>query len=214
MSNKLQNIKAVKQMLSGEHKSQTRTSTYFSSTKTEIDEKDILEKFEDGSPKIWIETKSSGTRIKVTQHDGFKSRVPENSITEQIRDILRVPAECPKCGTEMRNEEKLLNFKFYFKKKTCFGCVLTEERKIRETGEDAWKKYQTKIMKTNAESWFKDVDKEVEIIKTQMKETVWENADGERGEMDISAIIKKIDKDYKKLKANIRKQFKNKKEKL
>ena len=209
MSNKLQNIKAVKDLLAGEHKSQTRSSTYFGSTKAEIDEKDILEKFDDGSPKVWIETKSSGTRIKVTQHEGFKSRVPENSITDQIRDILTVPDECPKCGTKMRNEEEKLNFKFYFKKQTCFGCVLREERLIKEKGKGAWKKYQNKIMKTNAESWFKDCDKEVALIKDQMKETVWQNADGDRGEIDISAIVKKIDKDYKTLKSDIRKGFKN-----
>ena len=208
MSNKLQNVKAIKQMLTGEHKSQTRKSTYFGKTNTEISKEDILEKFDDGSPKVWIETKPNGTRIKVTQHDGFKSRVPENSIMDDVRDMLRVPDECPKCGTEMRNHEQKLNFKFYFKRKKCFGCVLTEERKIREQGKEAWKKYQNKIMKSNAESWFKDTDKEVEIIKTQAKETLWQNADGESGQVDMTAMLEKIEKDYKKLKTNIRKQFK------
>ena len=63
-------------------------------------------------------------------------------------------------------------------------------------------------MAANAESWFKDTDKEVEILKTQMKETIWGNAQGEVGQIDISDMVKKIDKDYKKLKANIRKSFK------
>jgi hypothetical protein len=208
MSNKLQNIKAIKQMLNGEHKSQNRSSTYFGNVKTEIKSENILETFENGDPKVWIEIKPNGTRIKVTKHDGFTSRVPENSVLDQVRDMLRVPDECPSCGTKMRNEEQSLNFKFYFKRQKCFGCVLTEERRIKDEGEEAWKKYQNKIMKANAESWFKDCDKEVEILKTQMKETVWENADGNRGEIDISQMVKKIDKDYKKLKADIRKSFK------
>jgi hypothetical protein len=208
MSNKLQNIKAVKNLLTGQHKSQTRKSTYFGKTEKEVAKDDILERFENGDPKVWIETKPNGTRIKVTQHDGFKSRVPENSITDQIRDILTVPDECPKCGTDMRGKEQRLNFKFYFKQQKCFGCVLTEERKIKDQGEEAWKAYQNKIMLSNAESWFKDCDKEVEIIKTQMKETVWENADGDRGEIDISEMIKKIEDDYTKLKTNIRNRFK------
>ena len=63
-------------------------------------------------------------------------------------------------------------------------------------------------MKANAESWFRDTDKEVEILKTQAKETIWENAQGEAGQIDISGLIEKIDKDYKKLKADIRKRFK------
>jgi len=208
MSNKLQNIKAVKEMLSGEHKFQKRKTTYFGDTKTNIEKTEVLETFENGDPKVWIETKPNGTRMKVTQHDGFKSRVPENSIMDEVRDILKVPDECPKCGTNMREKEKMLNFKFWFKRQKCFGCVLTEERQIKEKGEKAWQKYQNKIMKSNAESWFKDCDKEVEILKTQMKETVWENADGDRGEIDISEMVKKIDKDYKKLKSDIRKSFK------
>jgi len=208
MSNKLQNIKAVKDLMAGQHKSQTRKTTYFGDTKTNTQKTEVLETFENGDPKVWIETKTNGTRMKVTQHDGFTSRVPENSIMEQVRDVLKVPDECPKCGTEMRNHEKMLNFKFWFKRKKCFGCVLSEERMIKQKGDQAWIQYQNKIMKSNAESWFNDCDKEVEILKTQMKETVWENADGERGEIDISQMVKKIDKDYKKLKADIRKGFK------
>ena len=205
---KLQNIKAIKQMLAGEHKFQTKKSHYFGKTQKETPEEDILERFEDGKPKVWIETSANGHRTKVTQHEGFLSRQPENSIIDQVKDILKVPDNCPKCGTEMRNDEKILNFKFWFKRKKCFGCVLTEERKIKEQGEDAWKAYENKIMKSNAEAWFNDADKEVEVLKKQIKQTLWENAQGEKGEVDVSSFIKKMEKDYKKLKSNIRKQFK------
>ena len=95
---KLQNIKAVKEMLSGTHKMQNRQSIYTGVTKTEIPEEDIIERFEDGKPKIWIETSATGTRTRVTQHDGFKSREPENSILKTVQDTLSVPEECPKCG--------------------------------------------------------------------------------------------------------------------
>ena len=90
MSNKLQNIKAVKELIAGTHKSQTKQSHYFGKTKTKLDEKDIIEKFEDGKPKVWIETEPNGHRIRVTQHNGFKSRQPENSIIEKIQDISQM----------------------------------------------------------------------------------------------------------------------------
>ena len=207
MSSKLQNIKAVNELLAGNHKSQTRKSIYTGSTKTDIPEDDILERFDDGKPKIWIETSAKGIRTRVTQHDGFKSRQPENSVLKTIQDTLSVPEKCPKCETKMRGNEKTLNFKFWFKRKMCFGCVLSEERRIKSQSKNAWKKYENNIMSANAESWFTDTDKEVDILKQSLKETVWGNADGEFGEVDISTQIEKIETDYTKLKENIRNQF-------
>tara|TARA_R100000908_G_C3743682_1_gene139574 strand:+ start:201 stop:827 length:627 start_codon:yes stop_codon:yes gene_type:complete len=204
---KLQNMKAVKQMMAGTHKSQTRKTFAMSSKKQEVAEEDILERFENGKPKVWIETDPKGFRTKVTQHEGFKSREPENSILKTIQDTLKVPDKCPKCGKDMRDHEKKLNFKFYFMRGTCFECVLKEESKIRSKGEKAWQEYQNKIMKSNAESWFKDADKEVDILKTQMKETVWGNADGETGEVDTTEFVNKMEKDYEKLKEDIRSKF-------
>ena len=204
MSNKLQNIKAVNELLAGNHKSQTRKSIYTGSTKTKIPEEDIIERFEDGKPKIWIETSATGTRTRVTQHEGFKSREPENSVLKTVQDTLSVPEKCPECGKDMRDHEKKLNFKFYFMRGKCFECVLKEERKIKSQSKEAWQQYQNNIMSANAESWFTDTDKEVEILKESVKETVWGNADGEFGEVDISSTIKRIDKDYKKLKDDIR----------
>jgi len=207
MKNKLQNVKAIKQMLAGEHRTQTRKSIYTGKEKKEIPSNDIIETFENGKPKIWIETDSKGFRTRVTQHDGFKSREPENSILKTIQDILKVPEKCPECGKNMRDHEKSLNFKFYFKRKKCFECVLKEESKIKQQGPEAWKEYEKKIMLSNAEAWFNQADKEVEVLKTQIKETTWENADGERGEVDISSFIERVDDDYKKLKEDIRGSF-------
>jgi len=186
---------------------QTRKSIYTGSTKTEIPENDIIERFENGKPKVWIETSSTGTRTRVTQHEGFKSREPENSILKTVQDALSVPEKCPECGKDMRAHEKKLNFKFYFMRGKCFECVLKEERKIKSQGKEAWQEYQNKIMSANAESWFTDTDKEVEILKQSVKETVWGNADGEYGEVDISSTIKRIETDYNKLKDSIRNEL-------
>ena len=207
MSNKLQNVKAVKQMIAGTHRSQTKKSIYTGKETTKILGKDIIEKFETGKPKIWIETDANGYKTRITQHDGFKSREPENSILKDIQTILKVPKECPNCNSEMNNKEKRLNYKFWFKRKKCFSCVLSEETKIKSQGIKAWKDYEKSIMADNAEGWFKDADKEVEILKTQLTETTWENAQGDRGEVNIVALIEKMEKDYSDLKSNIRTSF-------
>ena len=67
-NNKLQNVKAVKQMLSGEHRTQTRKSIYTGKSKKTISDLDVLEKFENGKPKIWIETDNNGYKFRITQH--------------------------------------------------------------------------------------------------------------------------------------------------
>ena len=132
---KLQNIKAVKEMLAGTHRTQGRKSFSMADTKTKVLEENIIERDEDGNPKVWIEIDPvSKSRTRVTQHAGFKSRQPDNSILDTIQDILKVPQECPECGNKMHDSEKRLNFKFWFKRKKCFGCVLTEERKIKMQG--------------------------------------------------------------------------------
>ena len=139
MSNKLQNIKAVKEMIAGTHKTQTRKTFAMGSTKKEIADEDIEQRFDDGRPKVWIETDAKGFKTRVTQHDGFKSREPANSIRKEIQDVLAVPDKCPECGKDMRDHEKRLNFKFYFMRGKCFECVLKEERRIKLQGEKALK---------------------------------------------------------------------------
>jgi len=207
MSNKLQNVKAVKQMIAGTHRTQTKKSIYTGKTKSKISKKDIIETFEDGKPKIWIEADVNGYRTRVTQHDGFTSREPENSILKNIQSILKVPKECPNCKAKMDSKEKRLNYKFWFKRKKCFSCVLEEETNIKSKGPEAWEEYEKSIMLSNAEGWFKDADKEVEILKNQLTETTWENAQGGRGEVDITTLIEKMEKDYLELKSNIRSSF-------
>ncbi len=208
MGKKLQNIKAVKQLLAGEHKSQKKTQIYTGKLKVkgQPEDHEVVERDKDGKAKIWIERDAAGFGTRVTQHDGFRSREPENSILKSIQEALEVPNECPKCGTEMRNDEQRLNFKFYFTRKKCFSCVLQEERKLKQEGPEVWKAYQNKIMKSNAEGWFKDADKEVEIVKNQVVRT-WQNAQGEFGEADMSDFLEKMELDYNKLKDDIKKQF-------
>lgn len=207
MSNKLQNVKAVKQLLNGEHSSQTRKSIYTGKTTKTPEDHEVVERDDLGKPKIWIERDKSGFGTKVTQHDGFRSREPEMNILKSIRKTLEVPTDCPSCGTNMRTKEQKLNFKFWFKRKKCFGCVLSEEQKIKQDGPDAWKSYQDNIMISNVEAWFNDTDKEVDLIKKQTTEIYYQNADGKLGEMDLSSFLDKLDIDYKELKESIRSGF-------
>lgn len=202
MAGKLQNIKAIKEMIAGTHKSQNKTQIGYTGKKT-ISDDDIIERFEDGTPKVWIETEK-GTRWRIEQHDGFRSKKPENSILDTINEILRVPKTCPKCNAQMKGvDEEHLNLKFWFMSKHCFGCQLKEESMIRVQGKEAWSEYSRKKLAANAEAWFKDTDKEVEIVRNSLKLQFVQNADGDLAEYDQTAFFEKFDSDYKKFKEQI-----------
>ena len=120
MSDKLQNIKAVTQLLSGTHKTQTKTQLGYTGTTKSV-------KHEIGD--VWEEVhKRTGAVYIIEQKNGFRTRTPKNSVIDKLRQVLTVPDTCPGCGTKMRGREKKLNFKFWFMKKKCFGCVLTDAR--------------------------------------------------------------------------------------
>lgn len=197
---KLQNVKAVRQMIDGTHKSQTRKTHGFSDAAATAKRN---EKHEIGD--IWEETDpKSGTIWKITQFDGFRSKVPANSVREEINEILNVPKTCPACDQKMKDvDEEHLNLKMYFIHKKCFSCVIKEETLIKARGKEAWEDYSRKKMLANAKSWMSDVDKEVEELKKAVTETYWQNADGRSEDIDVSAYMKKIDSDYQSLKDEI-----------
>ena len=187
-------------MIDGTHKSQTRKTHGFSDAAATAKRN---EKHEIGD--IWEETDpKSGTVWKITQFDGFRSKVPANSVREEINEILNVPKTCPACDQKMKDvDEEHLNLKMYFIHKKCFSCVIKEETLIKAQGKEAWEDYSRKKMLANAKSWMSDVDKEVEELKKAVTETYWQNADGRSEDIDVSAYMKKIDSDYQSLKEEI-----------
>ena len=194
MSNKLQNTKALKELLSGQHKSQTRTSYGYTSTSTE--------KHEVGD--VWTETDpKTGTVWRFEQKDGYRTKTVDNSILDVIRKSLAVPETCPSCGGDMRDHEKHLHFKMYFMHKKCFSCVLKEENEIRAKGKEAWGEYSKQRMLDNAQAWFTDADKEVALLREALKLQFIQNADGKQEDWDQSAFLDKFDTDYKQLKEKI-----------
>jgi hypothetical protein len=195
---KLQNVKAIRQMLDGTHKSQTRKIHGYSDTESMALKN---KKHEVGD--VW-EEKIGNTLYRIEQKDGFRVKQPANSVREEVKDILTAPDKCPCCGTPMKGvAEEKLNLKFYFMHGKCFSCVLKEETLIRSKGKEAWEEYSRKKMLANAKSWMKDADKEVDILKEKVTETYWQNADGEIGEIDITSFVEKMDDDYKKVKNQI-----------
>ena len=102
MSNKLQNIKAVKQMLDGTHKFQTKKTHGYSDTEATAKKNQHRDVGD-----IWEETIGS-TIYLIEQKDGFRVKKPKNSVAEEVRSYLNSFQKCPK---EILPDSHKLNIK-------------------------------------------------------------------------------------------------------
>jgi len=191
---KLQNVKAVKELLAGTHKTQTNKTFGF------VGKADKTRKVGD----VWIETLASGTQVQWEQKDGFRIKKAANSIIDQVNKIINMPDACPECNSKMYNDEERLNKKFWKTHKTCFDCVITMETRLRAEG--TYEEYARDKMYNNAKSFFSTADKEVNIIKDAVKDKLEfvQNAQGDVEEYDQSdykeKYLKYIDEQYNRFK--------------
>ena len=95
-NSKLQNVKAIKEMLAGKHKTQTRKSFGFT-TSAEPTRKVGDE---------WIETNANGTKIKVTQKKIVRMQTPNSTANTMITP--NAPIRHTKCVTFKGNPRFLL----------------------------------------------------------------------------------------------------------
>lgn len=193
---KLNNVNAVKQILDGNHKMQTRQTFGFEAANKNI-KREVGEKWEEVDPK-------TGITYVWEQKQGYRVRHGNlDSVREAIREMA-MPSTCPNCGNAMSKpvqDKKMWNIH-----KMCFDCVIDMEAKLRYEGK--FDEYARRMMYNNAVSWFKDADKEVEVIKEELTKTHTEyvNADGsmEKWEqVDRTKWLDKIDNDYNNLKEQI-----------
>lgn len=208
MAKKLQNVKALKEMLSGTHRRQTNKSFYFGDP-----EKAAEKNKKRAVGEIWTETdSSSGEEVTWEQKAGFRIK---HSKLQAARDYLHTFQNCPKetctCTSPCAADKKMKTVHGM-----CLDCVIDMEHKLKIKGK--YEDYEKKKMTENVKSFFKQTDEEVKVIKDALKEkTQFVNSDGSMEEWDMpdkEVIFKKLDKDYKKLKKNIFKQYevtKNKK---
>lgn len=195
---KLQNIKAIRQMLDGTHKSQTRTSVSFQNVK---------EKAEHNVGDVWEDEKG----IMWEQREGFKIQKGKmDELREMINAKYKVPTHCPKCGKEMSTK---LDKKFWNLEKHCFDCQVAFEHKLRVEGK--YEEYEKERMYKNAIAWLNDAEQETLVLAEAFRsEAGFVSTDGnvEKWGSGISGkeIADKILSEFNLLKENILKQFNEK----
>jgi len=171
MSKKLQNVKAIQQMLDGTHKFQTKKSIGFSDVVSKKSEHhDVGD--------IWEETDSAGNTHIIEQRDGFRIRKTKNSdIFQSIRDELQSFPNCRKdtctCVGTHHLDQKMRKIHGM-----CFDCVIEMEHELKKAGK--YDEYERNKIRENALSWLRDAERDVEMLKqayTQAQEFV-SNSEG------------------------------------
>jgi hypothetical protein len=173
MSKKLQNVKAVQQMLDGNHKFQTKKTTGFSDAKL-VAQKNERHAIGD----IWEETDSTGNIFVIEQRDGYRIRKTKNSeIFQELRDDLKSFPNCRK-ETCTCSGTHPLDKKMQVIHKMCFDCVIDMEHEMTKAG--TYEEYSKNKIRENALAWLASAERDVNMLKqtyTQAAEFVT-NSDG------------------------------------
>lgn len=192
MSNKLKNVKAVKEMLGGEHKTQTKKTVSFADK--------VIERREVGE--TWTDNKGQ----KWEQRTGYKVKVGKLS---KLREELK---SFPNCNKETCTciEPGQADLKMKAIHGMCLNCVVEMEHKLKLDGE--YKEYERKKMLANAEAWLKQAELEKEVLKTTLKAS-FVNEDGSiekwKEGMTEDELVEKIDKEFETFRENFIGKLKN-----
>ena len=185
MSKKLKNVKAVKEMIAGTHKSQTKTTIGFGETKSFV-KRTVGETWTDDEGNTWEQKK------------GYKVKLGKLS---KLRDDLTKFPKCDKdvctCTNPKRND-----FKMRAIHGKCFDCVIDMEHQLRIEGK--YEEYEHQKMLENGKAWLKQAKLEKEALKSAMRAR-FVNEDGSLEEwegMSWSELEEKIDNEFEIFKNN------------
>jgi hypothetical protein len=203
-NSKLKNVQAVRQMLDGTHKFQTKKVFGYVKKKDHV-------KHEIGD--IWTETDPvSGIETTWEQRDGFKLKCGK---LQSARDYLNSFSNCPKeictCIQPGIADKKM---KMYHG--MCLDCVVEKEHEIRLKGHDEWNLYENKKIHENAKAWMKQAEKDVKGLLKELDKTEFVNKDGSiekwNGKSNKEKLRKEIKEGFEKFKTEFLSQFEDNKE--
>lgn len=175
MSKKLQNIKAVQQMLDGTHKFQTKKVVGFSDAAETADknQKRLI-------GEVWEETDPiSGITYIIEQKDGFRIKKTKSSnVLQDVRDEIRSFPNCRKetctCLGKHSLDQKMQKIHGM-----CFDCVIEMEHELKKSGK--YEEYERNKIRENALAWLASAERDVEMLKQTYTEAskFITNSDGE-----------------------------------
>ena len=211
MAKKLQNIKAVQQMLDGTHKFQTKKTIGFSdadATAKRNERHEIGDVWEEADP-------VTGVIYVIEQRDGFRIRKSKNTdVFQSVRDEIRSFPNCRKetctCikknGTIHQLDDKMRKIHGM-----CFDCTIEMEHDLKKEGK--YDEYEQTKIRENALAWLASAERDVELLKQTYTQAIdfVSNTDGATeswsAKMTTEEFEEKIQKEFDKFKQEFLKKI-------
>ena len=195
MAKQLQNIKALKQMLDGTHKFQTKQQVGYTGTnkKREIGE-------------TWTETDPvTGVTKTYVQRDGYRSTVGKfDALRKELRSFKNCPKETCTCTDPGQVDEKMRIFHGM-----CLECVSVMETRLKIQGK--YKEYERTKVRENVIAFFEQADAELELLKAAIgTKHEYVNSDGTTEKWDSverDKFLEKMAEDYEVMKQDYFNEF-------
>jgi ribosomal protein L37AE/L43A len=199
MSTKLRNIDAIKKMLDGTHRTQTKTKFNINDVAVIEEKHNIGDTWKDNDGVEWEQR--NGFKIKKGKLDSLRSLLIES----------RMPTHCPNCNKEMTNTR--LDEKFWKLEGHCFDCQVAYEHNLRIEGK--FEEYEKDRLLKNAEAWLRDAEEEaIELANAFRNPLTFTNVDGTNekwnGGLTSEEIADKIEKEFQLFKENFIEKLKQK----
>lgn len=180
---KLKNIKAVKEMLEGKHKTQTKKTVSFDKTK-EVVKRNVGDVWTDEDGQQW------------EQKRGYKVKLGK---LHKLREDLKKFPNCRKDECSCLDPGQAdLKMKAYHG--MCLDCVVDMEHQMKLDG--TYDEYEKKKLLANAEAWLKQAEIEKDILKYSI-EANFINEDGsieKWGGLNKDEVIERIENGFQKFK--------------
>lgn len=182
---KLNNIKAVKEMIAGNHRTQTKNTVGFDEQK-EFVKREVGEQWTDNDGNVWEQKK------------GYKVKLGKLS---ELRDSLKDFPNCKEgCTSHMNPTRNDLRMKVIHG--MCLDCVIEMEHKLKMEGK--YEEYERSKILENAKAWLKQAELEKDTIKLAMQAR-FVNEDGSLEEWDgmsWSEMEEKIENEFRTFREN------------
>lgn len=182
---KLNNIKAVKEMIAGNHRTQTKNTVGFDEQK-EFVKREVGEQWTDNDGNIWEQKK------------GYKVKLGKLS---ELRDSLKDFPNCKEgCTSHMNPTRNDLKMKVIHG--MCLDCVIEMEHNLKMEGK--YEEYERSKILENAKAWLKQAELEKDTIKLAMQAR-FVNEDGSLEEWDgmsWSEMEEKIESEFRTFREN------------